>query len=78
MSTVKESLAALYRQRQHKIDKDDKSAENTFLCGLAMDKTTTCFQTHTMADTGLMFLRGALLVVVLTGGSRMLNMLKVM
>ena len=53
--TDKESLTALHIQRQHKIDKDDRCTENTFLGILAMDKTTTCFQTHPMADTGRCF-----------------------
>ena len=55
MRTVKESLTALHIQRRHKIDKDDRCTENTFFCSLAMDKTTTCFQTHPMADTGRCF-----------------------
>ena len=53
------SLAALHIQRRLKIDKDEKYtkyAKYTWLCSLSMDKTTRCFDMHTLAFTGRWFL----------------------
>ena len=49
--TVKDLIAALHKQRQHKIDKDDRCTKYKLLCSLTMVKTMTSFYTRTLADT---------------------------
>ena len=45
---------------------NNRMSKHTFLCILAMDKTTTCFYTRPMADTGLVFLCSVQIWIFLT------------